>query len=321
MDLPRRPFFTDFLALGLACLACLAFLAAPAVAAQPRQVLETWDAGAHAGRHELSLAACEAGACAFELRLVGAGAAQSAPVALGWPATEAPARPVAAEAAHGTGTPLDPAAWGARVWSTGQEESTITVSAHMLPLPSSAKGRQALLVTQMAGFEHLKRRHALYVASANGPRLAWSHEEPPGPTGSWVLAPAGQWPLLLRQGGLQDGGPERMELRRLQWNAGRQVFVEKASRPPAALQAVVAGRHAGVAAAQAARQRHGDCLAGYAIVRTRQAGTAPRHALIQVAADTAEARAETRRLQACDGRLQPRTVPLARLLAWPGAQR
>lgn len=290
--------------------------------AQPRQMLENWDAGAHAGRYELSLAACKAGACAFELRLMRAGVGQAAPVALGWPAAEAQASPVVPDAAHGVGTPLGPAAWQARVWSTGEEESTVTVSAIMLPLPASAKGRQALLVTQMAGFEHPKRRHALYVASGNGPQLAWSHEEPPGPDRSWVLAPAGQWPvLLLHQGALQEGSPERIELRRLQWNAGRQVFVEKISRPPAALQAVVAGRHAGVAAAQAARERHGDCLAGYAIVRTRQAGAAPRHALVQVAASAAEARAETRRLQACDGRLRPRAVPLSRLLAWPGAQR
>lgn len=282
-----------------------------------RQVLESLPSGTAKGApaYELSLPACTASACPFELRLVRAGMEQGKPAALAWPASRGQAQLAPSDPLYGVGDPLSEAAQRTRVWTTGEEEGTVTAAARTLRLPGVQGGARALLVTQMGGFDHPKRRHALYVATAQGPHLAWQYEEPTGSYQSWVLAPTGRIPVLLvRYDSPQDDAPDQIETRSLRWNAGRQAFAEQASAPPAAVQAVVAARYAGVAAARAARAQQADCLGGYAVVLTRPAGAAPHHALVQVAADMAQAHAESLRLRACSARLQPRTVPLAHLL-------
>lgn len=182
--------------------------------------------------------------------------------------------------------------------------------------PARRAGRLACTAGHAdGGFEHPKRRHALYVATAQGPHLAWQYDEPQGNYQSWVLAPTGRIPVLLvRYASPQDDAPDQIETRSLRWNKGRQAFAEQASAPPAAVQAVVASRYASVAAARAARAQQAECLGAYSVVRTRPAGAAPHHALVQVAADMAQAHAESLRLRACSASLQPRTVPLVHLL-------
>ncbi|WP_239009421.1 hypothetical protein [Delftia lacustris] len=221
-----------------------------------RQVLESLPSGTAKGApaYELSLPACTASACPFELRLVRAGMEQGKPAALAWPASRGQAKLAPSDPLYGVGDPLSEAAQRARVWTTGEEEGTVTAAARTLRLPGVQGGARALLVTQMGGFDHPKRRHALYVATAQGPHLAWQYEEPPGSYQSWVLAPTGRIPVLLvRYDSPQDDAPDQIETRSLRWNAGRQAFAEQASAPPAAVQAVVAARYAGVAAARAAR--------------------------------------------------------------------
>lgn len=296
----------------------LALLGTPAFAAgPPRQVLESLPSGSGKGApaYELSLAGCAAAGCPFELRLMRAGVEQGKAAALSWPAARGPAQQAQSDPLYGVGDPLSEAAQRPRVWTTGEEESTVTAAARTLRLPGVQGGARALLVTQMGGFDHPKRRHALYIATAQGPHLAWQYDEPQGSYQSWVLAPTGRIPvLLLRYESPQDDLPDQIETRNLLWSADRQAFAEQASAPPAAVQAVVGARHASVAAARAARAQQADCLGGYAVVLTRPAGAAPHYALVQVAADIAQAHAESLRLRACSARLQPRTVPLAHLL-------
>ena len=237
---------------------------------------------------------------------------QGKPAALAWPASRGQAQLAPSDPLYGAGDPLS----GPRgVWTTGEEEGTVTAAARTLRLPGVQGGARALLVTQMGGFDHPKRRHALYVATAQGPHLAWQYEEPPGSYQSWVLAPTGRIPVLLvRYDSPQDDAPDQIETRSLRWNAGRQAFAEQASAPPAAVQAVVAARYAGVAAracsARAAGRLPGRLCRGAHAPRR----AAPHHALVQVAADMAQAHAESLRLRACSARLQPRAVPLAHLL-------
>lgn len=306
-------------ALALSLVAVLG--AGAALAAGPqRQVLESLPSGTAKGApaYELSLPACTAAPCPFELRLVRAGVQQGQPAALSWPASRGPAQLAQPDPLYGVGDPLS-ATTGLqhleRVWTTGEEEDTVTAAVRSLRLPGVQGGSRALLVTQMGGFEHPKRRHALYVATAQGPHLAWQYDEPQGNYQSWVLAPTGRIPVLLvRYASPQDDAPDQIETRSLRWNKGRQAFAEQASAPPAAVQAVVAARYASVAAARAARAQQAECLGAYSVVRTRPAGAAPHHALVQVAADMAQAHAESLRLRACSASLQPRTVPLVHLL-------
>lgn len=291
--------FTGLLLLGLAS----------GLAAQQRQVLDALPLDATTA-YELSLPACTTAACPFELRLLKDGRPLGATVALHWAATAAPASQAAPDPLYSAGTPLG-AGTAPRVWITGEEEGQVSAAARLLRL---ADGTPALLVSQMGGFEHPKRHHALYLATPQGPNLAWSHDEAPGPNQSWVLAPTDDSPVLLvHEHAAAIDAADRLETRRLTWHPDRTAFTEATAPPSPALRAVVAERHP---SAMAARDQQEGCLAPYAVIDTGAPGAA-RYALAQVAESDAEAQAETTRLHTCAATLRPETVPLAQLLSTP----
>lgn len=282
---------------------------ASGLAAQERQVLDTLPLDS-ATAYELSLPACTTAPCPFELRLLKDGRPHGTTVALPWAATAAPASQAAPDPLYGAGTPLGAGA-APRVWITGEEEGQVSAAARLLRL---ADGTPALLVSQMGGFEHPKRHHALYLATPQGPHLAWSHDEAPGPNQSWVLAPTGDGPVLLvHEHAAAIDAADRLETRRLTWHPDRTAFSESMAPPSPALRAVVAERHP---SAMAARGQQEGCLATYAVIDTG-ASAAARYALAQVAESDAEAQAETTRLHACAATLRPETVPLAQLSTTP----
>jgi len=291
--------FTSLLLLGLAS----------GLAAQERQVLDALPLDS-ATAYELSLPTCTTAPCPFELRLLKDGRPLGATVALHWAATAAPASQAAPDPLYGAGTPLGAGA-APRVWITGEEEGQVSAAARLLRL---ADGTPALLVSQMGGFEHPKRHHALYLATPQGPHLAWSHDEAPGPNQSWVLAPTGDSPVLLvHEHAAALNAADRLETRNLTWHPDRTVFIETTAPPSPALRAVVAERHP---SAMAARDQQEGCLAPYAVIDTGAPGAA-RYALAQVAESDAEAQAEITRLHTCAATLRPETVPLAQLSTTP----
>ncbi|KIV65456.1 hypothetical protein SZ55_4014 [Pseudomonas sp. FeS53a] len=291
--------FTGLLLLGLAS----------GLAAQERQVLDTLPLDS-AIAYELSLPACTTAPCPFELRLLKDGRPLGTTVALHWAATAAPASQAAPDPLYGAGTPLGAGA-APRVWITGEEEGQVSAAARLLRL---ADGTPALLVSQMGGFEHPKRHHALYLATPQGPHVAWSHDEAPGPNQSWVLAPSGDDPVLLvHEHAAALNAADRLETRRLTWHPDRTAFSESMAPPSPALRAVVAERHP---SAMVARGQQEGCLATYAVIDTGTPAAA-RYALAQVAESDAEAQAETTRLHACAATLRPETVPLAQLSTTP----
>ncbi|OEC40503.1 hypothetical protein A7D27_15830 [Pseudomonas sp. 1D4] len=291
--------FTGLLLLGLTS----------GLAAQERQVLDTLPLDS-ATAYELSLPACTTAPCPFELRLLQDGRRHGTTLALPWAATAAPASLAAPDPLYGAGTPLGADA-APRVWITGEEEGQVSAAARLLRL---ADGTPALLVSQMGGFEHPKRHHALYLATPQGPHLAWSHDEAPGPNQSWVLAPTGDGPVLLvHEHAAAIDTADRLETRRLTWHPDRTAFTEAMAPPSPALRAVVAERHP---SAMAARDQQEGCLAAYAVIDTG-APAAARYALAQVAESDAEAQTETTRLYACAATLRPETVPLAQLSTTP----
>ncbi|SFA66172.1 hypothetical protein [Metapseudomonas otitidis] len=282
---------------------------ASGLAAQERQVLDALPLDATTA-YELSLPACTTAPCPFELRLLKDGRPHGTTVALHWAATAAPASQAAPDPLYGAGTPLGAGA-APRVWITGEEEGQVSAAARLLRL---ADGTPALLVSQMGGFEHPKRHHALYLATPQGPHLAWSHDEAPGPNQSWVLAPTGDSPVLLvHEHAAALNAADRLETRSLIWHPDRTAFTEAMAAPSPALRAVVAERHP---SAMAARDQQEGCLAPYAVIDTG-APAAARYALAQVAESDAEAQAETTRLHACAATLRPETVPLAQLSTTP----
>lgn len=290
-----------------------------------RQVLESFSVNGQPGAavrqgYELSLSPCNDAPCPFEVRLwSGAEVADAAWVAgragvavLGWRASAAPAHPLAA--LQSRAGPFLASNAAPRVWVTGEAESTITVSASAVPLdPGKPFGARALLVTQTAGFEHPKRRHALYVASHGTLKMAWSRSEPQGPYVSHVTVSPGHAPAHFAVFFSPDGdAADKVSVHRLAWSAKRQEFSEEPFAP--AVQAVVAGSYRTVRAARAARAASA-CFAGYGVVDTWPGkGLVPhRYALIALAAEPAQATAERARLESCQAGFQARQHPLSRL--------
>lgn len=296
-------------------------------AANDRQVLGSFPASGqpeHVTRqhYELSLLSCKSGHCPFVVRLL-PGVDQSRPVVvegdsgasmrgstmLEWPASAAPARQLPSR----SGTALIQSAGAAEplVWSTGEGEDGVSVSASAVPLePDRPTQESALLVTQAAGFDHPKRRHALYVAVLGEPKVVWSRSERQGPYLSWVVVPAGSAPVHVSVFfSPDDDVADTVSAQRLVWDARRRTFSEEPATP--ALQAVVAGSYASLRAARAARAAS-RCFGGYATVDTGPGKGLVRHryALVALAVEPAQVMAETARLLTCQAGIAVRSHPL-----------
>ncbi|GKT25665.1 hypothetical protein [Acidovorax sp. SUPP3334] len=298
--------------------------------APSRQVLESFPVEAVPAAHgkpvyELSLASCQSAPCPFEVRLLsrpgktepgmvpgGKASAVLDSIALGWPANATEAQSVDAQARPG-GWALAPGP-APRVWSTGEEENHVSVSARTLPLEREKPGTsRALWVTQMAGFDHPKRRHAMYVASSVRLKTAWSRSDPQGPHVSRVVVPVHGAPVHLSMFlSPSDDVADKVSAQRLEWDGRRQVFVEKPAA--AALHAVVAASYSTLREARAARAASA-CVAEYGVVDTWPAkGLVPRrYALIALAVEPVQAAAETARLSECQPDAPVRVHPLGRL--------
>ncbi|MFY1832290.1 hypothetical protein ACN47A_40715 [Myxococcus fulvus] len=109
-------------------------------------------------------------------------------------------------------------------WGGGEESTSWNLRVRAVALPG---GPTALLVTHQAGFEHVHRQHALFVADATGARRAWEGREGMGPSSSSVEVQDGR---LLFSRTLDLGGGEQADgwaLFELRWDAERKKVVER----------------------------------------------------------------------------------------------
>jgi hypothetical protein len=145
-------------------------------------------------------------------------------------------------------------------WKAGKEESAVITAIQPIKLTSNRTG---LLVHQVAGFEHIKRRHDLYIITDTKLKRVWSAADGVGP--AWSAAevmPAdiGQADSIIYLEGFRPGGAEADTLigRRLAWDEAKQELTE---RPLALLPAIRVGEFPN---AEVARQAAaGSCLAEY----------------------------------------------------------
>jgi len=215
---------------------------------------------------ELVVAPCQAGACPLEVRLRRAGKPPRA-VRLDWPAPSQTIEPGDQNVA-GAGALLS--SEKLRSWTVGGNEKGITVGAEPTSL---ADNSPALLVHQAAGFEHVKRRHYLIVADANGPQRVWRGVERQGPhiLGATVVdRPSGAEVLVTDV--FVDPSPTRPEtvtVRRLQWTRGTLRDLPSRVRLPVA----VLGLFQSAAEARAARAG-AACLAAYLVLPATRVGQA-----------------------------------------------
>jgi hypothetical protein len=143
----------------------------PVPAASIDRVLETFRADRFV--LDLAIAECRSSECPIQVRL-----------RTGGRIVDRVAVPFAAHSQRATAVTTD-AHWRAdtsrKAWATGEENSYVATTARLLQL---APRTPALLVSQLAGFEHLKRNHVLIVPRAGKLVVAWKAQEGAGPTWS-----------------------------------------------------------------------------------------------------------------------------------------
>lgn len=96
-----------------------------------------------------------------------------------WPSAGNEVYPEEMEPGWGAGDPLRSA--GAEAWATGEEEAYLGLVARPVDL---APGVAGMLLDQRTGFEHLRRRHELFVARNNKLERVWEGTEGAGPAWS-----------------------------------------------------------------------------------------------------------------------------------------
>jgi hypothetical protein len=215
----------------------------------------------------LAPGACADGKCAAVVQLLDNGKViDTSP--LDFAASASPLNRGAVEKIMGAGDPLE-AAKQLPAWTAGDGEGTVVTSARPVKLSRDQTG---LLVDQSGGFEHVKRRHYLFVADGNKLKRVWTGEEGAGPAWSAAIVVdaadrSGQQIVYLT--GFEPGGadPDTMGAKRFGWDAAQKTLTE---RPLGSLYAIVAGDFVNAQAARTAKAQ--TCLSDYSALPGRDLG-------------------------------------------------
>ncbi len=239
-------------------------------------------------RFGLASGSCTEGKCRAVLQLVRDNRlVDSAP--LEFAASEAPLRKEEGETGLTGQEPLE-------AWTAGKEEGAVTTALRAVNL---AANRSGVLVHQVGGFEHIKRRYDLFAAEGDKLKRIWSAEEGQGPAWSSVdvaAAPGGDEIIYLLGYRARGKDPDPFEARRLGWDEATKSL---SGRPKLELPAVVAGDFPTAEAAR--RAASGSCLSAYWVLPADVLGkTSSRFVLAMVAAGKQAAEAELAR--ACDAK-------------------
>ena len=111
-------------------------------------------------------------------------------------------------------------AWASKAWATGEENSYVSTAAGLLRI---APHTPALLVSQLAGFEHPKRNHLLLVPRTGKLVAAWKAQEGAGPTWSatQIVGSPDRQEIVYFNGFFDptEDAVERLGVVRLNWNS------------------------------------------------------------------------------------------------------
>ena len=149
----------------------------------PPEVVATFPASAELS-FGLAPGKCADAKCAAVVQLLANGKViDSSP--LDFAASDAQLNKGTADKLMGAGDPLQ-GEDALAAWTAGDGERAVATAVRPMKLSSE---RTALLVDQLAGFEHVKRRHYLYVADNKKLKRIWTGEESAGPAWSAVIGP------------------------------------------------------------------------------------------------------------------------------------
>jgi hypothetical protein len=225
-------------------------------------VLGTYKVGSREGlAYELSVAPCTGQECTFQVRLLD-GAAELSAIDMDWAKARGTATQEKTDESSGVGDPLGTLS-SATAWSTGEDEGSVSTVARTVRLTPELNG---LLVSQRAGFDHLKRSYDLYVAIANKLVRSWSFEEGNGPTWSTLeVRDAGKnasQNILLFNGFRypDDSQPDWLYFTVYSWNPTKNELYSAPAKP--VVTALIAGTYDTVSKARAA-QAKAACLSAF----------------------------------------------------------
>src|SRR5215470_5661265 len=236
---------------------CLAagLVLVPVPAASADRVLQTFRTGPLV--LDLAIAECRSSECPIEVRLRRDRRVIDR-VTLPFSASSQRA---SAEAANW----LSGADAGRKAWAIGEENNYVATAAGLLRI---APHTPALLVSQLAGFEHLKRNHLLLVPRAGKLVAAWKAEEGSGPTWSatQIVGSPDRREIVYFHGFFDpdEDTAERLDAVRLDFDAASARLHESALPNRAMpLYLLNLGIHGTVAQAREARSANAYCLASY----------------------------------------------------------
>ena len=247
---------------------------APASAGAQYQSLQRFDA--LKGVFDLGIAPCNADGCAIEVRWIENNKLVSYL-----------AMPVRA-ANHETQKEVTDLNWGAdnglQAWATGEESAYVSTVARLVKLDKDSEG---LLVSQLFGFDHLKRLHRLIVLRDSKLVVAWDFNESAGPTWSaTTLLGAGtaQHIALFSSFSNYDtpNEPDRVSVTRLVWDGSAGKMVPELGGKVAL--ALVAGRYPSPAEARKFKSADKNgCVASYRVLSSGAVNITPANQVVLAA--------------------------------------
>jgi hypothetical protein len=197
-------------------------------------------------------------------------------VPLGFAASGAPLTRESQTSSLGSAAPLE-------AWTAGIEEGAVTTAFEPVRLGPERTG---VVVHQAAGFEHVKRRHDVFVADSGKLRLVWTAAEPQGPTRIAAhVVPQGTSDAIVRITGRYADDPlaDSVGAERFVWD---ESTGQMAGQPVEQLSAVITGEYATPALARAARA--GECVADSWVMPAELFGGRPRRYVLAVLLGNAE---------------------------------
>lgn len=255
-----------------------------------RAELRTFAAGEGSEfRYELSIAPCSDDRCAVEVRLLQRGTPVDS-ASLDWGLQRTPLVRTEPGPLSGIGDPLaGERDLDALVGSLGGEP--VSIAAQEIRLGGGERG---LLVHQTAGFDHVKRRHYLYVRTGRRLERPWTGIEGAGPHWSAVQvldSPGDTAEAFLHFRGFRYPNgypPDDLEVTRFVWSPENDRLLASS---PEHLWAAVLGPFPGADSARAIRSNHSGCLGDYWVLPAErfQALSGPGVALAAVTARSSRA--------------------------------
>jgi hypothetical protein len=200
--------------------------------------------------------------------------------------------------------------------SLGSDDDTVATFPRLVHF---AAGRTGLLVTQRGGYDHVKRRHDLFVVGDSRLIHALGEEEPAGPAWSTteVAGLAAGREAIVHVRTFEPGDdetPDTLEASRYAWDAKDDRLRAVSGKEAVPLYVLTAGRFPTIAAARAAKNEQAECLSPFVVIPLSslegpKGGGGKNFTLAAVSVQRAEAEAARAKIAGCAPTVKSSIVP------------